>query len=133
MNILLLDDDTRDVPEIAEVWRRLSHKVTQVEDWRNLDRAMALQNFDAVLIDLMIPAIGLPSADCAAGFTTGEFIYRKYIYPKLPSKPFAIFSAALLGLEVIRAANERLKSYATYRGYFVKGCPNEVILKAISQ
>jgi len=133
MNILLLDDDTRDVPEIADVWKLQGHTIKQVIDWHNLDSILKSQNFDAVLIDLMIPAIDLPLEQCSAGFTTGEYIYRTYINPKLPAAPFAVFSAALLGLDVIKAATERLSSFAGYRGYFEKGCNTNTILNAISK
>jgi CheY-like chemotaxis protein len=133
MNILLLDDDVRDVPETADVWRLLGHSVTQVTDWRDLEEALKKNRFDAALIDLMIPAIGLPVDECSSGFTTGEYIHRTYIQPKMPTMPFAVFSAAVLGLEVIAAANKRLSTYSNYRGYFVKGVDNQLLLETISK
>jgi CheY-like chemotaxis protein len=133
MKILLLDDDIRDVPEIADVWKLSGHEVTQVVDWHKLEPLLSAQSFDGVLIDLMIPAIDLPIGECAAGFTTGEYIYRTYIYPKLPQTPFAVFSAALIGLDVIKAATERLSALPGYRGYFEKGCKNTDLLNAISK
>lgn len=133
MKILLLDDDARDVPTIADVWRLRGHTVYQVFDWRKLDAELRNHEVDAMLIDLMIPAIDLPIAECGAGFTTGEYIYIKTIQPRLPHVPFAIFSAALIGLDVIKAAKERLSVYPMFRGYFAKGCQNDDILTAISK
>jgi len=133
MNILLLDDDTRDVPEISAVWKLYEHKITQVVDWQDLPGILGAESFDSVLVDLMIPAIGLPVAECAAGFTTGEYIYRNSIFQKLPNAPFAVFSAALFDLDVIKAATDRLSKYAGYRGYFEKGCNNLELLTAISK
>jgi CheY-like chemotaxis protein len=133
MKILLLDDDTKDVPEIADVWRLLGHNVTQVTDSHGLTKAMLSPSFDAILLDLMIPAIDVPVSECDGGFTTGEYLYKTVIYPKLPRTPFAIFSSAILDLEVIRNANELLSKYSGYRGFFEKGCADKGLLEAISK
>lgn len=133
MKILLVDDDMRDVHEAAEVWRIHGHEVIQVCDWHTLPSVLEANSFDAVLIDLMIPAIDLPLSECNGGFTTGEYLYRTYVQPKLPKAPFALFSSALFDLEVIKTASERLHGYPNYRGYFEKGCSTNDLLNAISK
>jgi CheY-like chemotaxis protein len=133
MKILLLDDDTKDVPAIADVWRLLGHDVVQVTDSHGLVDAMARTSFDAVLLDLMIPAVDVPVSECDGGFTTGEYLYKTIISPKLTNVPFAVFSSAILDLEVIRNAHNSLRKYTNYRGFFEKGCADKTILEAISK
>lgn len=132
MKILLLDEDTRDVPAVADVWRLKGHDVIQVTEWEGIDDVLSKNSFDAVLLDLMIPAVDLPVGECGGGFTTGEYLYRTKINPRIPNTPFAVFSSALFELDVIKEAIARLNRYPSFKGCFEKGCDDEILLNALS-
>jgi CheY-like chemotaxis protein len=128
MRILVLDEDSRDVPHICDEIAQSGHKVQQVTDWKDVQTVLHQFKPDALLIDLMIPAVGLPSNECGGGFTTGAYIYETMTHDSAPGIPFAVFSSAFLETTLIKDALKRMEKFPEYRGVLSKECnPDEVI------
>jgi hypothetical protein len=104
-----------------------------VSDWRELSIALAQFRPDAILLDLMIPPVGLPSNDCGGGFTTGAYIYEKMIHDAAVGVPFAVFSSALLTAPLIKDALRRMERFPEYRGVISKGCNPEEVIELVRQ
>jgi CheY-like chemotaxis protein len=128
MRILVLDEDVRDVPHICDEIAQTGHEVRQVSDWKELSDVLAQFKPNAILIDLMIPAVGLPSNECGGGFTTGAYLYDRIIHGAAPGVPVAVFSSAFLETPIIKQALKRMEQFPEFRGVISKGCnPDEVI------
>jgi CheY-like chemotaxis protein len=133
MRILVVDEDNLDVPHICDEIRQSGHQVLQVADWKQLSAVVPDFKPDAILLDLMIPAIGLPSNECGGGFTTGAYIYEKMLHDLTPGVPFAVFSSAFLETSIIKQALKRLEQFPEYKGTISKGCNPEEIIQLIGK
>jgi len=133
MRILILDDDVRDMPHVCDEIAQFGHEVRQVTDWKELLTVLAQFKPEAILIDLMIPPVGLPSDECGGGFTTGAYIYEKLIHNAAPGVPMAVFSNALLEAPIIKDALNRMDRFAEFRGAISKTCDPEEVIALVSQ
>lgn len=133
MRILVVDEDVRDVPHICDELKQFGHNVRQVTDWESLRGVIADFKPDAMLVDLMIPPIGLPSDECGGGFTTGAYIYEKIIHDAAPSIPVAVFSSAFLETPIIKHALQRMQQFPEYKGVIPKGCNPEELIDLLQQ
>jgi CheY-like chemotaxis protein len=133
LKILIYDEDTYSgtIEEFCERLERLGETAEQVTDWNRLPDRIREFKPDALLIDLMIPALGLPSDECGDGYTTGAYVYRSKARDIGHQIPFAVFTAADIKTTRIRKAIDSLKSLPEYRGTFQKGEDAEVVLAAL--
>lgn len=133
MRILVLDDDVRDMPQICDGIAQLGPEVRQVSDWKELPTVLSQFKPEAILLDLMIPPVGLPSNECGGGFTTGAYIYEKVIHDAAPGVPVAVFSSAFLETAIMKQALKRMEQFPEYRGAISKGCDLEEVIALVRQ
>lgn len=133
MNILIFDEDERQIPQTCDVLKQLGHQVKHLTKWEKLKEE--LQNFkpEGLVLDLMLPAINLPSEECGGGYTTGAYVYKTIIHEILPGIPFVVYSATDLGLHKIREAISELEKFNEYRGVLAKGCDEEEIIETLKK
>jgi CheY-like chemotaxis protein len=134
MKILIFDEDTESgiISEFCDRLKNIGEDAIQVSDWKDLEQRILEFKPDALLIDLMIPHLGLPQNECGDGYTTGAYIYRNKLRDLLPNAPFGVFTAADIKTTRIIKAIELLKQSPQYRGTFEKGEDAEVILGALT-
>jgi CheY-like chemotaxis protein len=134
MKILILDEDTDSgiMRAFCERLESMGESTKQVTTWEGLKEAVDEFKPDALLIDLMIPPLGLLESDCGGGYTTGAHIYRTFLRPLLPNIPFCVFTAADTRTARISKAIDQLKILPEYRGTIEKGEDVEVILGALT-
>lgn len=135
MRILILDEDTDSglISEFCEQLQNQKQSVKQISDWQNIPEAVVEFKPDALLIDLMIPYLGLPENECGRGYTTGAYIYREMLKPLLPNVPFCIFTAADTKTPRISKAIDSMKDLPEYRGTFEKGENAGVVVAALAK
>ena len=131
MRILVIDEDTRSVPHICDEMRQLGHQIEQVTGWEDLAGVITRFRPEAIILDLMMPAVKLPRAECGGGYTTGAYIYAKFVQPIAPNVPFVVFSSAFFESTVIKHALQQLAKYREFRRAFSKGDEVEDILAAL--
>jgi CheY-like chemotaxis protein len=129
MKIMLVDEDTSRGKQICDILALLGHTIVQVARWQDLQQELPRLSPDLILLDLMIPAIGLPQDECAGGFTTGAYIYESCIYPLAPEIPFVVYTAAVVNVPGFRKAIEKLGSFKAFRGVCRKGTDIEAVLR----
>lgn len=133
MRILILDDDLRNMPAICDEIAQSGHEVRLVSDWNELPTVLLQFKPDAILLDLMIPPVGLPADECGGGFTTGAYIYEKLIHNAAIGVPVAVFSSAYLETPTMKHALKRLEQFPEYRGAISKGCNTEEVIELVRQ
>lgn len=132
MRILVIDEDTEDMPQFCDGLKQLRHSVVQCSDWKQLETSLSEFKPEAIILDLMMPCSDLPSEECHAGFTTGAYLYGNVIHKLAPGVPFVVLSAAYQGTTPVRTAISRLKEFREFAGVFSKGAAEEDVLKALS-
>lgn len=133
MRILILDDDMRDMPHFCDLLRQSGHDVKQIDGWNDLCAVLMDFKPDGIIVDLMIPAIGLPVEECAGGYTSGAYIYITFIHELTPNIPFIVFSAATMNTFIIQQSIANLKKYSEFRGVLSKGCEQYEIIDLLTK
>ncbi len=131
MKVLILDEDDRQMPQTCDLIEQQGHEVCQVKDWRELESTIREFKPDAFVIDLMIPALGLPIDECSGGYTTGAYLYINVVRKLSPKSPFVVFSASCLDIPLMKTAIKKLKKYSEFRGVLSKGQDEERIVVAL--
>ena len=131
MRLLVLDEDTRSVPHICDEFRDLGHEVLHVSDWRMLPDQVREFAPDGIVLDLMMPRIGIPATE--SSYTTGSYVYHRVLHALCPGVPFVVFSAAHLDVAIIKQANRGLGVYAEFRGVLSKGCPLKNVITQLNE
>lgn len=128
MRILIYDEDKVQVPHIIDVLRQYNNDVVQVTDWKELRKIIKEFVPEGIVIDLMIPAVGLPSDQCSGGYTTGVYIYKTIIHDIAKGVPFIAYSGVELGVNFIQKGIDELKMFEEYKGVLQKGCEENNIV-----
>lgn len=128
MRILVVDEDRKHMPQVCDVLRALGHDVLHIPDWRQIQVELRAFKPEGIVLDLMIPASGLPLNECGHGYTTGEYIYKTLIAPIAPDVPFVVLSAADQSVSFVEAATERLRKLSPCRAILEKPCDERSIV-----
>ena len=125
MNILIWDDDLRHIPHVCDLLRLYGHDVRQVTSLADFKSIYSQFKPDGLLIDLMMPLIGIPIDDPLGEYVAGIYIYNKVIRPLLPTTPFLIYTGTALNMDIVFESIKSLECYPEFKGVLEKGAADE--------
>ncbi len=138
MTILIIDEDKRNMPSFINNMDALGCTCYQARTSLEAQEYLMRQKPDAIILDMMMPALGVPEAECFGGYTTGFHIYKTVVKPKALGVPFIVMSATVSEADAIEPIKQALAELATYDGYRGQidkvdpDCTPETILKMLT-
>jgi CheY-like chemotaxis protein len=123
-DILIVDEDTTQLPAFIDLLEQNGYDVVQVANWRLLGEPDCISvKPDVLLLDLMMPHWHLEPERVLAGYATGVTVYTDIISKCLPDIPFFIYTAADLEIPDMHDAVSTLRKYPSFRGAYGKDKP----------
>lgn len=124
--IMIIDDDTRRIRHLCDLFIEMGHKVMHVTSVYNLKEALHAFKPDGIAIDLMMPTENLNLDDCSGGLETGICIYYSIIQPICPAVPFVIYSGGYF------RGPDFIKNNKNFRGFISKSADPLKLIKALT-
>jgi DNA-binding NtrC family response regulator len=124
MKLLIIDDDNRQMSHVCGLLRRMGHSVVQVKEWYKVKENIEEFSPEGIILDLMIPAVGLPIEEaekCNGGYTTGVYIYHQIIHNIASGIPFVVYTGLPLDVRNIDKEVSSLTKYKEFKGVIGKG------------
>ena len=131
MNILCIDDDVLNSEQLADEIRLRDHDVRVAPDVVALEALLDVLRVEAIILDLMMPSVGMPLDKTEYGFATGVYIYEHYLVNHRMI-PFVVLTAVDVETPVLKRSIDRLKGFPGFRGWLGKPTDGEKILEVLS-
>jgi CheY-like chemotaxis protein len=133
MKFLLVDDELGDMKNFIDAVEQRGYSIRQASTVEGLQEALRAEEFDALILDLMMPALdGIPPGESESGYLAGLYVYEHLIAPVKPGLRFVVLTAVAKGTSVFAKADRKLKTYPSYRGTFGKPVTVDEIIAAFA-